>query len=303
MNMNGAMRIICAVAVLSLAGAGGCGTDKGAKAPGPAAGSVPLRIVSLAPSVTETLFALGVGERVAGVTKFCVYPPEARKKPNVGGFLDPNYEAIVALKPDLVVLLPSHGQSQAYLEGLGLRVFTVKNEPVEEIFRTIATLGEVCGASKTADSLAASLRERMRVVGERTRNLPRTRVLVSAGRTAGAGTPGSVYAAGPGTYYDELIVLAGGENAYRGKPIPYPELKAEAIIRLDPEVIVDLVPELESRGLTAEKVRGDWAALPEVSAVKNGRVHVLSNDYTTVPGPRFILLLEDLARILHPETP
>lgn len=301
MRPIGVKGLLWAAALVYLAGASGCGRDKGAEAPVPVMKSFPARIVSLAPSVTETLYAIGAGNRVAGVTKFCVYPPEARNKPNVGGFLDPNYEAIVALKPDLVVLLPSHGQSKKYLEGLDLRVLTVKNEPVEEIFRTIATLGETCGVSEAADSLVASLRARMRAVGDRTRNLPKTRVLVSAGRTVGTGAPGAVFAAGPGTYYDELIALAGGENAYRGKTIPYPELSAEAIIRLDPEVIVDLVPELESRGLTAEKVRADWSALPEVRAVKNGRVHVLSGSYTTVPGPRFILLLEELARILHPE--
>jgi len=157
--------------------------------------------------------------------------------------------------------------------------------------------------SGAADSLAASLRKRMRTIKERTRNLHKTRILVSAGRTVGSGAPGAVFAAGPGTYYDELITLAGGVNAYAGRPIPYPELTAEAIIRLDPEVIVDLVPELELRGLTSEKVQKDWATLPEVRAVKNNRVHVLSGGYTTVPGPRFILLLEDLARILHPEAP
>ncbi len=290
-------------ALLAIAWTGGCGGGGGAKDGHPAKGACPTRIVSLAPSITETLFAIGAGNRVAGVTRFCVYPPEVKTKPNVGGFLDPNYEAIVALKPDLVVLLPSHGQSESYLKGLGLRVLSVKNEPVEEIFRTIATLGTVCGASKTADSLAASLRDRMRVVSERTYSLPKTRVLVSAGRTAGTGSLGSVYAAGPGTYYDEIITLAGGENAYRGRAIAYPELSAEAVIRLDPEVIIDLVPDLGSRGLTAEKVRDDWKTLLEVRAVKNGRVHVLTGDYTTVPGPRFILLLEDLARILHPERP
>lgn len=290
-----------ALAVLLSAGAAGCRPDHGGKTDHAPGGGFPGRIVSLSPSITETLFALGLGDRVAGVTRFCTYPPEARAKPKVGGFFDTNYEALVTLKPDLVILLPSHEQARAYLSGLGIETLTVQNEPVEAILRTVTVIGDACGAARAADSLVTAIRSRMRAAAEKTAGLARPRVLVSVGRNAGTGTPGPVYVAGPGTFYDELIGLAGGVNAYRGAAIAYPELSSEGITRLDPDIIIDLIPDLAQRGVSEQAARGDWSALRDVRAVKSGRVYILTADYTTVPGPRFIRTLEDMARLIHPE--
>jgi len=126
-------------------------------------------------------------------------------------------------------------------------------------------------------------------------------VLVSVGRNAGTGAMGPVYVAGPKTYYDELVALAGGENAYRGAAIAYPELSSEGIIRLDPDIIIDIIPDLSQRGVSEQAALGDWKALWDARAVKRGRVHLIAADYAAVPGPRFIRTLEDMARLIHPE--
>lgn len=257
------------------------------------------RIISLAPSITETLFALGLGDRIIGVTKFCKYPPEARKKAQVGGFFDPNYEAVVTLKPDLVILLPEHEQARKYLENLGIATLVVHNRVISEILETITVIGKTCGAEKEAEKIVRDIRKRIDVVKKKTAGLTKKRVMVSVGRTAGS--LDRITIAGQNTFYDELIALAGGTNAYRGYPIPYPEVSGEGMLRLDPEIILDLLPELAVQGHSKAAAKSDWNKIHELSAVKNRRVYVLTADYAVIPGPRFIQTLEEMARIIHPE--
>jgi len=265
----------------------------------PASGKNYTRIVSLAPNITETLFALGLGGRVAGITRFCTYPPEALKKPRVGGFLDVNFEALAALNPDLAILLPEHEEARKRIAALGVQTLTVHNRVVGEILETIKAIGKTCGAETRADSLTHDIETRMNAVRERTKGLPKPRTLIVVERRMREGVPGAVYAAGPNTFYDELITLAGGTNAYRGPAISYPEISTEGILRLDPEVIVDIIPTLEKQGMPEETARAAWKRLADVTAVKTGRVYVIGADYAAVPGPRFILTLEVLSDLLH----
>lgn len=160
------------------------------------------------------------------MTKFCKYPPEARKKAQVGGFFDPNYEAVVTLKPDLVILLPEHEQARKYLENLGIATQVVHNRVIGEILDTITVLGKTCGAEKEAERIVRDIRKRIDVVKKKTAGLTKKRVMVSVGRTAGS--LDQVTIAGPNTFYDELIALAG-KNAYRGYPVPYPEVSGEGM--------------------------------------------------------------------------
>lgn len=259
------------------------------------------RIVSMAPNITETLFALGLGDRVAGVTDFCKYPPEALTRPKTGGLFNPNYEAVVSLKPDLIILLPEQEETRKYLSGLGIETLTVHNRVVAEILDTITAVGNACGAQEKAAGLRKEIESRMAAIREKTAGRGRPRVLMVVERTMGAGSPGAVYVTGPETFYDELITIAGGTNAYIGHSIAYPQISGEGILKLDPEIIIDLLPVMRVRGIDEKTLRRDWNSLPGVSAVKTGRLYTMSADYTAVPGPRFILILEDLARIIHPE--
>ena len=257
------------------------------------------RIISLSPSITETLFALGLGERVVGVTRFCTYPPQASEKQSVGGYLDPSYETMVLLEPDLVLLLEEHESVRVYLDRLGIHHATVHNRTIDEIMGTITTIGEICCVVERADSLSADIGRRMDGIRGGIPPGPRPRVLVSVGRTMGSGTLTDVYAAGAGTFYDELIDLAGGENVYSGGSIAYPLLSAEGLLHLNPDIIFDLVPDFEKNGYDREAVLDEWHSVENVRAVKNSMVFLLTGDYTVIPGPRFILLLEDVAEIIH----
>lgn len=260
-----------------------------------------VRIVSMAPSITETLFALGLGDRVAGVTRFCRYPPEAAGKTHVGGFLDPNYEVLASLEPDLVLLLPEHENVRAYLDELGMRYEVVHNRSVAEILGTITTIGSLMGCESTADSLVANITARIDAIRSQRREKRRESlpgVLVSVERSTGGGIIQDVYAAGAGTIYDELVTMAGGENVCGTLNVTYPTLSAEGIITLDPEIIVDLIPRTGDLPVNDTLVSADWQSLALVSAVRNGQVFIVDDDYAFVPGPRFILFLEDLAAMI-----
>ncbi len=255
----------------------------------------------MAPNITETLYALGLDELVVGVSRFCAYPPEVAEKPSVGGYLDPSYEAVAVLEPDIVLLLPEHESVRGWLDELGIVHRTMSNRTVDEIIGTIGTVGSLCGADAAADSLVADIRARMERIRIAASGRDRPRVLVSVGRMLGSGTLTDVYIAGAGTYYDELIGLAGGTNAYSGGNIAYPLMSAEGILYLDPDVIIDLVPDMDEAGYERAAVMRAWETVPKVAAVRNERVHLFTGSHVVVPGPRFILLLEDLANILHPE--
>lgn len=258
------------------------------------------RIISLSPNITEILFALGLGEKVVGVTRFCNYPPEAKEKMQVGGYLDPNYEAILSLKPDVVIILPEIEQIKNFLSELGIRYLAVSNQTILDILSSIEYLGKEFNAEQQAEKILENIRSKITQIKYKTKDLSRPKVMIVIERSMGTGVIEDVYVAGRSTFYDELIEMAGGTNAYQDEKISYPTLSAEGIIHLNPDFIIDLVPQLEQTGLQKSLLIKDWQSLPQINAVKNDRIKIMNQDYAVVPGPRFILFLEDLAQIIHP---
>lgn len=262
-------------------------------------GHTPSRIVSMAPSITETLFALGLGQRVVGVTRFCSFPAEVAELPRVGGHLDPNLEAILRLRPDLVVVMTEQGDLADSLNKLGVRTLAVGDDSVEQVLDTITTLGTHCGVTEQATALVDNLQSRMQAIENRTTGRRRPSVLIVIDRSLGAGTIEDAFVAGRDDYFESLIAMAGGRNAYRGPEIPYPVVSIEGIIRMAPDVIIDLAAGWAGDG--SEQALTDWRHFPQVAAVRHNRLHALTADYAMVPGPRFILLLEALADRIHVE--
>jgi iron complex transport system substrate-binding protein len=259
------------------------------------------RIVSMAPSITEILFALGLGERVVGVTTFCDYPPAARAIAKIGGYIDPNYEAIVRCRPDLVILFPEHQSASAELAGLKIRTLTVDHNSVGGILQSIRAIGAVAGVKQRADSLANDLEGRMLVIGAKTGGLARPRVLVSIGRSMGTGTLKDLYICGQDHFYDTLITVAGGTNACTATAMKYPMIPAEGILRLNPQVIIDIVPDMRTNGWSAEAIRHEWQALRNVDAVRDNRIYIFGDDFVATPGPRFVQILGLMVAAIHPE--
>jgi iron complex transport system substrate-binding protein len=261
----------------------------------------PRRIVSLAPSLTETLFALGLGDRVVGVTRFCAHPPEVLGLPRVGGHLDPNFEAIVSLEPDLVVVIPSSRESGSILESLGIRVLEVDQHDVGAVLESVSSIATMCGVSDRGTVLREELERRLARVRAVVADAPRPRAVVVVGHQTGGESVRTVWAAGRDTFYDGVVQIAGGVNAIEGGLARYPELSREGLASLDADVVLDVIAGLEVRNLDPDEVRAGWMRLSELRAVREHRVNVLAGDHMVVPGPRLPEMVEAVARALHPE--
>ena len=285
--------ILCAVSIACL---------PAAPATAGAREDTPERIVSLAPSTTEILFALGLGHRVVGVTRYCDYPQEAKNVARVGGFLDPNYEEIIALRPDLVILLVSHRDARRDLKKMKVPTLTVPHETVRDIHESIRLIGAACGRRTDAAAMVADLDARAAAVRDAVGDAPRPRVLICIGRDTRSGSLAGMYMAGRHGFYDEIIEAAGGANAYTDGSVAFPQVSAEGVITLNPDIIIDLKGNMNPGGDAARDISRQWDRLHVVTAVRTGRVHVIEGDHALRPGPRYIPFLEELARLIHPES-
>jgi len=259
--------------------------------------AAPQRIVSLSPGITETLYALGLGPSVAGVTRYCAWPPEAARLPKVAGFGEINYEAVLRVRPDLVVLPEDRVREKLCLERLGLPVLMLDTLSVSGLLRTITLLGRSAGREAEAEQLKAGLEKCLLTAKTLAEGRSRPTVLFAVMRAdQGSGGITEVHIVGRDGFYSELIEAAGGHNAYTGT-LPFPRLSREALIVLDPEVIIEVI----SGGTNPEGARRDWQNLASIRAVKNGRVFVWTEQAHTVPGPRFADTLALLSQAFHPE--
>lgn len=259
------------------------------------------RIVSLSPSITETLFALELGNNVVGRTRFCNYPRDVKSIPEVGGYLDLNYEQIISLKPDLVILLPEHEKAQQYLSELGINFLQVDNKTVADILNTISAIGKHCGVPENSKLLLDNIETTISKIKAKTQDLSKPKTLISIGRTLGVGEISEMYVAGTNTYFTELIFIAGGNTIFEDESIAYPTLSAEGLLSVNPDVIIDFFNQASATNLSKNEILKDWETMKGLSAVDNNRITVLSSDYISIPGPRFILLLKDIAKAIHPE--
>jgi len=261
----------------------------------PAAGSY-RRIVSLAPNITEIIFTLGAGGRVVGVTRFCDFPPEARLKTKIGGFLDPNLEAIRALDPDLVVAFRGNPlEALDRLKSLGLPVFILDIGPdLEAVPRTIEKLGRVTGRIAEADRLVSEIEEKIRRVDRAIRGVAtRPRVFL---KLQGEG----LWTCGRESYLTDMIRRAGGLSVTAGLPKNWLEIGAERLIADDPDLIVVLA----RSGDDFDRTRAWFEAQPafrSLRAVRDGRFGLLDENAASRFGPRLFDAFESLARLLHPD--
>ncbi|NLF24253.1 MAG: ABC transporter substrate-binding protein [Deltaproteobacteria bacterium] len=260
------------------------------------------RLVSLSPSLTETLFALGLGGQVVGVTRYCLYPEAARTKPKVGGFFDVNYEALISLAPTSVVILSEDMRTHAFLKRLGLRTLTLNHRSVSGIMDSISRLEEFCGVSAQAQILKTALQSKVETVREKAHLLPKRRTLIVVGRSSTAHALASVYISGTDGYYSELVEIAGGRNVFKNKTANAAQISIEGLLALNPEVIIEIIPHLDRHGWNKAEIIQLWQELPHIAALKQGHVHVITGSWSDVPGPRFVLLLEELLKAIHPET-
>ncbi len=261
----------------------------------------PQRIISLSPSITETVFALGLGDKVVGVTDYCDYPPEVNLLPKVGGFINPNLETIISLQPDLVIMLANQQRVVEQLKQLNVQTLPVLNSSLEDIKQTIKVIGQQTQHQQQADELLNKINQKIAFIAKKTKGLARPRVMITMGHSIDSQHMKQIFIAGQHDFYNDLISLAGGENAYQAQQPNVPSLSVEGIMQLNPQVIIDIYPEAEDHNSDLVQVMHQWNNLKYVDAIQNKRIHLIEENYATIPGPRIFLLLEQLARLIHPE--
>lgn len=255
----------------------------------------PQRIVSLAPSITETLYALGQDEKVAGDTDYCDYPPAATRKPHVGAVLNPSIEKIVSLKPDLVIGIAEANRRETadQLARLGIPLYGMSDKSLDDVLRSIRDLGGLLDCQAQATALASSLEERVQAVERRVAGLPEPRVLFVTWYQP-------LITVGAHSFVADVIRRAGGRSISDDLPGEWPRLSIEAVLARNPDIV--LLP----KSHTYTPSLDDFRHLPgwrDLAAVKAGRVYFIS-DTIVRPCPRLVDSLEEVARILHSnETP
>ncbi|WP_373531692.1 ABC transporter substrate-binding protein [Vampirovibrio sp.] len=272
------------------------------------------RVVSLSPSITEVLYALDLGPQIAGVTRYCKYPPAAVQKPKVGGYVDPDSEALLRLRPDLVALREEQTQLVGQLKGLGFRLLTVDHRNTAGILKSLDQVGLACHRVPQARALRQSLERDIEAVRRRlAATSKRPSVLVVIDRDVHAAKVHWAFVAGQDGFYDWLIHSAGGKNALPAGKKGFLQISPEGILRMNPDVIIETTASIGpgfgtlsqvSQVSQAEKnkaAEAQWASLSEVSAVKNHRVYHFNQDYMVIPGPRFPKVLRQFAQAIHPE--
>lgn len=294
--------VVCAACALTLA----CGQSAPPAAPATSAtrevvddlgrrvqvAARPERIVSLAPNITEILFAIGAGNRVIATTSFCTFPPEAANTTKIGDTQRPDVERILALKPDLV-LVSTASQLESISERLGaLGVPTVvtTSKGVDGVMASIERIGVATGDADAAAALAATLRQRIEAVRTAVGGRPAPKVFAIVGNEP-------LFTTGKGTFLDDLIRLAGGASITADETTEWPQYSAEAVIARAPDFMV--VPSV-THGFAAQD-SGVPASIAATPAVRNDRIIRIDGDLLMRPGPRLVDGLEQLARALHPE--
>lgn len=258
------------------------------------------RIVTFAPNLTEIVYALGEGHRVVGVSSFCTYPPEVMTGDIVrlGGHFNPNLERLAALRPDLVLLEGAHAQVAEFARLQRIQTVNLPIDSLATLDAGIATLGLLLDCKTAADELRRSIQRDLDEVRASVRDQSPPRVLIISSRTEHH--LDTLFTVGGPSFLSELVTLAGGVNIFDDAPQPYFEASKETVVMRAPDIVLEFHPGEDLPETQQERFRRDWQALPSLPAVRNGRVHLILEDFVLIPGPRVVLTARTLAGLLHP---
>ena len=258
-----------------------------------------LRIVSQLPSLTEICFELGLGDQLVGVSDYCDWPPAAQKLPRVGGLLNPNFERVVSLKPDRVLLQGKDKNLIDKYRSLGIKTLALQTESIEDVIRSIRTVGEVFNRRAEAAALIAKIESGFKDVKKKAANKNPVSAMVVIGHD-----PGSlreIYVAGKGSFHNALLEMAGGKNCFDDAISAYPMASKEAIISKSPEAVILLYPKDSMSEPDIRRKKDLWVPLSNIRAVQSGNICVVHGKYVMIPGPRMARIAEEFSKCLHKE--
>ncbi len=258
-------------------------------------------VVCFGPHITETVFALGQGARVVGRTTYCDYPTEAvLKVPVVGDYLNPDFEKLTRIQPELMILPGRHEKLAEFAQLQRLQVLHVEMDSLAGIDRGIADIGQALDCVSEADALRARMNAEFSAVRASVANQPRLRVLIITGRSTHDLT--SLNTAGPTSFLSELVDLAGGENLFSDAARNYLEVSKESVVMRAPEAIIELHCGENLALDEQQRFIDDWKPLSSLPAVQNGRIYIYTDSAGMRPGPRAPQVARQFAEWLHPST-
>jgi iron complex transport system substrate-binding protein len=263
----------------------------------------PQRIVSTAPSITEALFALGLGDKVVGVSRYCDFPASVQKLPKVGTYLAPDAEAIARLAPDLVVLERISSELTGRLQALRIAFVEVPHGTLNDVYTGIERIAKAAAVPERGPILIDRIKGGLAAIQAKAKSLPSHRTLIVVDRRPGM--VADLTAVGPGSYLEELLKVAGGTNVLADHGLPeYPRISFETVLRDDPEVILDISGQRETeaeRQAASAQTIALWGQHTELTAVRKGRVIAGTSNALLVPGPRAPEAAQRLFDYLHPK--
>lgn len=266
--------------------------------PPPAEKSSQARVASITPAGTDLLIGIGAGDRLVGVSNFDNDREGIAGKPRIGDYQTINWEKLSDLQADVLLLQYAPDRLPAYLQqqcaAMGIRIVNLKLDTVNEICNAMTTLGDAVGDPLRANQAAVALRAKLDAVARSVKGMPTVRTLVVTNDQ-------SLSLAGPGEFLDELLTIAGGRNAADSLGKPYPDVDREMILTMSPDAVIRLVPDGDKKPQVIEQGNTIWQGMPDLPAVKNHRVYVLTEWYGELPGVEIGNLAERFAEVLHPE--
>ncbi len=251
------------------------------------------RIITLAPALTEIVYALGAGERLVADTTFCDFPPPAQRLPKIGGFLDLNLEILVALHPDILVLYPEHMGRIKFMQGRA-RLVTVPHLRLADLFKSIELISCALGEENRGRLLVSQLHNQLEKIRQKTFTRIKVRTLLIAGRNSDQLR--NMFIVGKSDFLNDILEIAGGVNAYEGD-ILYPNISVESVVALNPEFIFEI--SAFSEGISEEHIKKIWADYPMILAVRKQRIKFIRENYWLRPGPRAGRIAEELYEIFY----
>jgi iron complex transport system substrate-binding protein len=283
------MKIRCAIAALMALAA--------VAVPAAQTPNVPRRIVSLVPSVTEMLFDIGAGDAVVGVSSLDHYPPAVESRVKVGGLIDPDFERIISLRPDLVIVYGTQNAITDRLGRAGIPMFNFQHSGLAEVTAWMRRLGERVGRGQAADARAAAIERRIADIRAKTagRAKPKTMIVFERER----GSLRAMFGSGGTGFLHDMLAAAGGVNVFADVPRESLQITTEQVIAKAPDVVLEFRSGPEWTAQRAAEDRRSWLGL-SIPAVRNGQVHILIDEMLGIPGPRIADAILAIAKVLHP---
>lgn len=253
-----------------------------------------LRIISTAPSITETLFELGYGDRIIGVTDDCVFP-EVEEVDRIGRVLNVNIEKVLSLKPDVVMVIDANQELKERIEALGIKVVSFDHSTIRGFIDSIPKIVSVCDLEKDSSKF---VKKYEKVLDPVIKTEKKQRVMLVVGRDYFSDSVKDVYLAGSDGFYSEMITAVGLENVYKGD-FNYPKVQVEGIVSMNPDIIVDVITTKNLKQKDKKRLKTVWKKLKDVKAVKNNKVFIVDKNYWSIPGPRFVNIIEELNAMVN----